>query len=182
MLASFWGIIVFLSLSFAEIFSNRANSFAQLRNHHGLINLIWPDQGLNRGGDLGLCLFFFKKIFEKMCLFTRFFGIFLKNWPHKNPFLDDSRGVSGIVFSWIQIFSKIDFYCIFRPLFFKKLPKVSKTTPPAPFSGALHPKNVSFFGAFGAQSVSFFWFGHPLGRSPPPYSIPWQGDDWPDIQ
>ena len=64
-----------------------------------------------------------------------------KFYPLKTRFLDDSRGVSGKIFFEPKIFGKIDFYCIFRPLFFENLPKFSKTAPSAPIFGPFGPEN-----------------------------------------
>ena len=64
-----------------------------------------------------------------------------KFYPLKTRFLDDSRGVSGKNFFEPKIFGKIDFYCIFRPLFFENLPKFSKTAPSAPIFGPFGPEN-----------------------------------------
>ena len=51
-----------------------------------------------------------------------------------------------------KFFGKIDFYCIFRPLFFENLPKFSKTAPSAPIFGPFGPENgqaIPPWGNFG---------------------------------
>ena len=144
---------------FVNLIGYKCNKSRFLNVFYSIQNIFIRDR--IEEGDLGLCLFS-EEILEKRVFFTRFFGTFLKNWPLKNLFF--GRFARGIWKSFCKskIFPNIDFYCIFRPFFFEKLPKFSKTAPSAPISGASRPKNVSFFGGFGAESVSFF-----SNRSPP---------------
>ena len=95
----------------------------------------------------------FRMLVEKTCFlgdsgdlfFLLFFGIFFLNFPKK----------------FSKIFGrapKIDFYCIFRPLFFKISEKFSKTAPSAPFSSASRPKAAGLIRGSRAP---------PKGRGPP---------------
>ena len=81
------------------------------------------------------------KITEKIARYLVLKGQKFFNDPLKTCFLDESRGVSGKIFENPKFLAKIEFYCIFRPLFFENLPKFSKTAPSAPIFGPFGPEN-----------------------------------------
>ena len=66
-------------------------------------------------------------------------------YPLKTSFLDDSRGVSGKIFE-SDILGKIDYYCIFRPLFSNIFPKFSKIAPSGQKMGKTTPPYEEMLG------------------------------------
>ena len=83
-----------------------------------------------------------------------------KFYPLKTRFLDDSRGVSGKIFLEPKIFGKIDFYCIFRPLFSKICQNFLKRRLRRRFSGPSGPKMVK------RSPLRKFWSSDPPLRAP----------------
>ena len=116
-------------------------------------------QGSNRGGVTWGCVFF-RRNFEKMCLFLHsFLAWFWKIDPIKTRFFDDSRGVSGKIFNEVfrknlnlNIFFIIDFYCNFILLFSTICPKFYKTML---WGESFHP---AFDTAILPKTSIFMWF------------------------
>ena len=83
-----------------------------------------------------------------------------KFYPLKPVFWTIHEGCPEIFFE-PKIFGKIDFYCIFRPLFFENLPKFSKTAPSAPIFGPFGPENGQ-----AIPPLRKFWSSDPPLRAP----------------
>ena len=105
------------------------------------------NQGSNRGGRWpGVVSFFLKKFWKNVSFLYDFLALFWKIDPLKPVFCTIHEGYPNF-FHESKIFPKIEFYCIFMSLFFKKLPKFSKTAPSAP--------KVCFFFSFTSPPPLF---------------------------